>query len=149
MSHGDLYVVIRPIEVRIGSICSFTLLISVRILTVPSFLGDLYGGAHYSPSSSADLTPQGKSIVAAAMQFGNGETLPFTPCKKGYVPVVDGRRLFACPLHNKAREKRVGKENGIFRPGEINLNLLWTKMLRSATSTTGEKGARTTSTKLE
>lgn len=74
--------------------------------------------------ASAAETPQAKAIRTAAMKFGNGETLPFTPCKKGYIPLVDGtRRVYACPLHNKEREKRV-KRIG-FRKGEFDLAVFW------------------------
>ena len=59
------------------------------------------------------------------MRFGDGATLPFTPCKKGYKPIIDGKRFYACPLHDKARRKRVQKENGVFRKGEVDLNIFW------------------------
>lgn len=88
-------------------------------------IGDLYGGAHYTQSASADLTPQGRAIVAAAQRFGDGATLPFTPCKKGFIPVVNGRRMYACFHHDRFRRKRVAKENGVFRDGEADLNELW------------------------
>jgi len=73
------------------------------------------------------MTPQGRAIKQAAVDFGNGQTLPFTPCKKGYIPLVDGMRKVACPLHNVAREKRLEKENGRFRMGEIDLHCFWEK----------------------
>lgn len=95
---------------------------------IPFFIvatGDLYGGAHYLQSSSADMTPQGRAIQEASIRFGNGQTLPFTPCKKGFVPHVAGQRRYACPLHNRARQKRVLAANGRFRPGELNLETLW------------------------
>jgi hypothetical protein len=57
--------------------------------------------------------------------FGDGATLPFTPCKKGYMPVANGRNMFACSLHNESRHKRVAKEGGIFRKGEVDLNDFW------------------------
>jgi hypothetical protein len=94
--------------------------------------GDLYGGAHYSPSCSASLTPQGRAIQEAAIRFGDGATLPFTPCKKGYIPVAAGRNMFACPLHNESRQKRVTKEGGIFRNGEVNLAEFWSRIKDSA-----------------
>ena len=87
----------------------------------------MYGGAHYVDSSTATMTPQGRAIKQAAVDFGNGQTLPFTPCKKGYIPLVDGVRKVACPLHNLARERRLEKENGNFRMGEIDLNFFWEK----------------------
>ena len=104
---------------------------SLLTICTAQFAGDLYGGAHYSPSSSADLTPQGRAIQNAAIQFGDGETLPFTPCKKGYIPVVDETRMYACPLHTKERQKRVKRENNRFRKGEIDLNTFWTGLLVS------------------
>jgi hypothetical protein len=73
------------------------------------------------------MTPQGRAIKQAALDFGNGQTLPFTPCKKGYIPVVDGERKVACPLHNQAREMRLKKEGGTFRMGEIDLKCFWSK----------------------
>eukprot|EP00934_Nitzschia_sp_Nitz4_P002023 Nitzschia sp. Nitz4//scaffold38_size140716//61444//61992//NITZ4_003142-RA/size140716-snap-gene-0.162-mRNA-1//-1//CDS//3329550063//2023//frame0 len=87
--------------------------------------GDLYGGAHYIDSSTATITPQGRAIKQAAIDFGNGQTLPFTPCKKGYIPVVNNARRVACPLHNEAREKRLAREKWVFRKGEVNLNRFW------------------------
>ena len=89
--------------------------------------GDLYGGAHYIPSCSAALTPQGGAIQEAAVRFGDGATLPFTPCKKGYIPVlVNGRHMYACQLHNTSRQRRVTKE-GTFRSGETDLNEFWSR----------------------
>ena len=94
----------------------------------PTAKGDLYGGAHYIDSSAATMTLQGRAIKQAAIDFGNGRTLPFTPCKKGFIPMVKGQRMVACPLHNKAREKRLAKEKGEFRKGEFKLNRLWSKV---------------------
>ena len=79
-------------------------------------------------SSAATMTLQGRAIKQAAVDFGNGQTLPFTPCKKGFIPMVNGQRRLACPLHHKAREKRLAKENWEFRNGEFNLNRLWGKV---------------------
>jgi hypothetical protein len=59
------------------------------------------------------------------MKFGDGATLPFTPCKKGYNPVAGSRPMYACPLHDKQRRRRVTKEGGIFRKGEVDLNSFW------------------------
>ena len=67
------------------------------------------------------MTPQGRAIKKAGMDFGDGKSLPFTPCKKGYIPMVNGKRMVACPLHNKARTKRLEKEKGQFRKGEVDL----------------------------
>jgi hypothetical protein len=95
----------------------------------PTFKGDLYGGAHYSESAAATMTPQGRAIKKAAMDFGDGKSLPFTPCKKGYIPMVNGKRMVACPLHNKARTKRLEKEKGRFRKGEVDLEeTYWSKV---------------------
>lgn len=101
-------------------------------------VGDLYGGAHYIRSGSATLlTLQGKAILEAASKFGDGQTLPFTPCKKGYVPFVkEGfgkadaitfKRRYACPLHDEARRKRFERDGGLlaFRPGEVDLTIFW------------------------
>jgi hypothetical protein len=41
------------------------------------------------------------------------------------MPIVDGERKFACPLHDKERRKRVQKEG--FRKGEFDLNFLWSR----------------------
>lgn len=100
---------------------------SNKFLDCTSTTGDLYGGAHYLQSSSADMTPQGRAIQDASIRFGNGRTLPFTPCKKGFVPYAHGERKYACPLHHKARRKRVLGEGGRFRPGELDLHILWQK----------------------
>jgi len=93
----------------------------------PTPKGDLYGGAHYVQLSSATLTPQGQAIKEIAIKFGDGETLCFTPCKKGYIPVIHGERMYACPLHHKERRKRVKKEGENFRRGEVDLNEFWEK----------------------
>eukprot|EP00980_Cylindrotheca_fusiformis_P011971 scaffold2830_cov131-Cylindrotheca_fusiformis.AAC.92 len=73
------------------------------------------------------MTLQGKAIKQAAIDFGDGKTLPFTPCKKGFIPLLGEERRYACPLHNKAREKRLNKEKGKFRPGEVDLNIFWSR----------------------
>jgi hypothetical protein len=101
-------------------------------------IGDLYGGGHYSPSGSASLqTPQGKAILDTASKFGDGLTLPFTPCKKGYIPVSTTKkstndlssykRMYACPLHDNARRMRLQKDGGMtsFRKGEQDLTVFW------------------------
>lgn len=94
-----------------------------------SFSGDLYGGAHYSQSCSASLTPQGRAIHEASIRFGDGYTLPFTPCKKGYSPInATGECMCACPLHEAARRKRLevgGNKEPTFRAGEVNLTTFW------------------------
>lgn len=62
----------------------------------------------------------------AALKFGDGATLPFTPCKKGYQPFAGSKPMCACPLHDEERRKRVKKEAGVFRKGEVDLNIFWT-----------------------
>jgi hypothetical protein len=64
-------------------------------------------------------------MQAVALRFGDGETLPFTPCKKGFKPIAGSRPMYACPLHDKERRRRVTKEGGIFRKGEVDLNVFW------------------------
>lgn len=91
----------------------------------PTSNGDLYGGAMYLESSCATLTLQGRAIKEAAEKFGDGKTLCFTPCKKGYIPKIDGVRMCACPLHHKKRFRRIKKEGGNFRSGEMDLNAFW------------------------
>ncbi|CAJ1940234.1 unnamed protein product [Cylindrotheca closterium] len=76
-------------------------------------------------SSAAKMTLQGMSIQQAAVDFGNGQTLPFTPCKRGYIPIVNGQRMYACSFHDKARAKRLSKDNEVFRDGEVDLNIFW------------------------
>lgn len=94
----------------------------------PTSGGDLYGGSHYLESAASTLTPQGRAIKKAAVDFGDTKSLPFTPCKKGYIPIVDGYRKVACQLHNKARERRLERENWKFRKGEVNLECtFWIK----------------------
>ena len=95
----------------------------------PTARGDLYGGAHYM-QSAGNTTLQGQAIESAGKRFvcSKGEmTLPFTPCKKGFLPYCSstGQRMYACPLRNEARKQRFESENWNFRVGEVNLNLLW------------------------
>ncbi|CAB9498771.1 expressed unknown protein [Seminavis robusta] len=90
--------------------------------------GDLYGGSHYSKLCSSNMTLQGKAMQAAALRFGDGDTLPFTPCKKGYKPFASTKQImYACPLHDKERRQRVKKEGGLFRKGEVDLDLVFWK----------------------
>jgi len=61
-------------------------------------------------------------------KFGDGKTLPMTCCKKGYRPYssnngTSGHPMYACPLHDKERRKRVQKEG--FRQGEVPLTIFW------------------------
>jgi hypothetical protein len=125
----------------------------------PTNRGDLYGGGHYVDSASATMTPQGRAIADASRHFGDGRTLPFTPCKKGYLPFVVTKinndhsnasitdaentlsttngweRRVACPLHEKARRKRLAKENGKCRPGEADPAVLfWNSKLSADNS---------------
>lgn len=60
-----------------------------------------------------------------ALKFGDGATLPFTPCKKGYRPFQKGNQMYACDFHEKARRQRVTKADGKFRKGEVLLDLFW------------------------
>ena len=96
----------------------------------PTSHGDLYGGSLYLPSSCAELTPQGIAIQDVANRFGNGQTLPFTPCKRGYIPIVRGENMYGCHLHHRLRKARVHrKENGgSFRNGEFDLQLFWNNL---------------------
>lgn len=77
-------------------------------------------------SAAADLTPQGRAILEASSKFGDGKTLPFTPCKKYYNPFSEnGTRMYACRLHSDLRMKRLKKEGGIWRDGEKRLDEFW------------------------
>ena len=91
--------------------------------------GDLYGGAWVGVQSAAaegrDATPQGLAIKNASIRFGDGRTLPYPPCKRGYIPIVRGVRMYGCHIHHEARMKRVRKEDGKFRRGEQNLAAYW------------------------
>jgi hypothetical protein len=44
------------------------------------------------------------------------------------MPVANGRNMFACPLHNESRHKRVAKEGDVFRNGEVDLNEFWSRV---------------------
>mmetsp|Transcript_57302 Transcript_57302/g.170868 ORF Transcript_57302/g.170868 Transcript_57302/m.170868 type:complete len:182 (-) Transcript_57302:224-769(-) len=90
--------------------------------------GDLYGGAMYLQSSTVEgraATPQGRAIRDASYRFGNGETLPFPPCKRGYIPLVNGKRMYGCHIHSDDRTKRVRMNGGKFRLGEKPLTDFW------------------------
>jgi hypothetical protein len=104
------------VDVPWGHVCGY-----------PTAKGDLYGGAMYV--ASAAQTPQGRAIQEASIRFGDGRTLPFTPCKKGYMPLLndENRKMYACPIHNIQREKRVKQEGGCFRKGEFDLNHFWSR----------------------
>ena len=98
------------------------------------------------------MTPQGRAMKEVCIQFGDGKTLPFTPCKRGYLPMKGGKAIkevengsrkqqkqkqqkrnneimhtmVACSFHEKLRRKRLQKENNILRWGEVNVNeLFW------------------------
>ena len=63
-------------------------------------------------------------MQAVVQNFGDGKTLPFTPCKKGYQPQQQGAtRMYACPKHHVQRKKRVEKEG--WREGEVDLSIFW------------------------
>ena len=117
----------------------------------PTNRGDLYGGGHYLISSAATMTKQGKAIFETARRFAakpGDNTLPFTPCKRGYIPILttdksvdelDGekskskgcrrQRMVACSLHNELRLERLKKEGGKFRVGEVDLDkTFWSKL---------------------
>ena len=89
----------------------------------------------YLPSSCKDLTPQGKAIHQAAVPFGDGQTLPFSPCKRGFIPIVDGERKYAYHLHHEERMRRVNKESEMFRPGEMVLSKFWYRTYSSSHDT--------------
>lgn len=78
----------------------------------------------------------------AALRFGDGATLPFTPCKKGYQPFAGSKPMYACPLHDKERRKRVQKDSGVFRKGEVDLNMFWTASPTKAKSEDSRKVKR-------
>lgn len=73
------------------------------------------------------MTKQGRAILQASIDFGNRETLPFMPCKKGYVPynTKTGNFQVACPLHNDLRKARLDRENNECRPGEVNVRKIF------------------------
>lgn len=62
----------------------------------------------YIEAASANITSQGKAVRRASRIFGNGgKTLSITPCKKGYIPIVKGQKMYGCRLHSNARRKRL------------------------------------------
>lgn len=100
----------------------------------------MYGGAHYTASAACTL--QGKAIRSAAKQWGDGRTLSFTPCKRGFVPIKygkDGMQLLcACSIHHAQRWRRLfgpQKKHCDFatmctgkirlRPGEVDPRMFW------------------------
>jgi hypothetical protein len=91
--------------------------------------GDLYGGGHYIESSCANLTPQGVAIKQAAMIFGNGATLNYPPCKKGYLPIVKNKRMYACWIHHEKRKQRFEREGRKWRDDEQPLSIFWSSAL--------------------
>mmetsp|Transcript_6544 Transcript_6544/g.15911 ORF Transcript_6544/g.15911 Transcript_6544/m.15911 type:complete len:113 (-) Transcript_6544:304-642(-) len=84
-------------------------------------------------SSASTMTLQGKAIKRASIKFGDGKTLPFCPCKRGYIPVPDNNnnnnnktQLVACSFHEKARRKRLARDKGKLRGGEADpKSLFW------------------------
>lgn len=99
-----------------GYICGF-----------PIKSGDLYGGGHYIKSAASETTLQGQAIQAATREFGNGgRTLPFTPCKRGYQPILNGVKMYACHFHHRDRLRRfLSKQAQGYRPGEARLDTFW------------------------
>jgi hypothetical protein len=82
------------------------------------------------------MTLQGRAIHEAAVRFGDGTTLPFTPCKKGYLPTnVDGQPMFACAFHHEQRRRRFMKEKQQFRNGEVDLRMFWEAPVNDTTDT--------------
>lgn len=71
------------------------------------------------------MTQQGAAICEVSIKFGDRETLPFAPCKKGYHPLVNGVKMYACRLHHSKRKKRVVKEFHTYRLGETPLDSFW------------------------
>jgi len=53
--------------------------------------------------------------------------------------------MYACPLHNEDRRKRVTSEKGILRTGEVDLHLFWDT--RKEIDQESAKGATTASDK--
>ena len=96
--------------------------------------GDLYGGAQYIESAAASETlriPQGIAIQNATLLFGNGaRTLPFAPCKRGYVPICKetNERMYACSYHHKKRMERLKSEKWNYRVGEVVLDQFWSSL---------------------
>ena len=86
------------------------------------------------------MTPQGRAMQAAALRFGNGATLPFTHCKKGYKPFAGDEKMYACPLHHKERKRRVEKEG--FRKGEVDLNVFWQRRSQSTEGMNGREASQ-------
>ena len=93
-------------------------------------------------SSASKVTLQGRAIKQAAVDFGDGKTLPFCPCKRGYVPILKipsetggepaaaTKYMVACSFHEKARRKRLAREKGKLRRGEADPKaLFWTKVI--------------------
>lgn len=102
----------------------------------------MYGGSHYIASASENSTPQGRAIKDASRRFGDGKTLPFTPCKKYYNPYClpkdqeggdcgdssvgeDRIRMYGCRLHHEMRKRRLAREAGRWRKGEKKLSDFW------------------------
>jgi hypothetical protein len=83
---------------------------------MPSSGGDLYGGAVYVQSAAANLTPQGRAIAKTSQAFGDGKTMCFAPCKRGYVPIhhKTGERMWLPQLAASATisVSREQKRNG-------------------------------------
>ena len=116
------------------------------------------------------MTKQGRAIKQAAIDFGDRKTLPFTPCKRGYIPIIFGggdddnddndndnddkhqqqqqKRMVACSFHEKLRRKRLTKDKGKLRGGEVDPNMVfWSKAkAKKEYNTTSTSTAASTST---
>jgi len=109
------------------------------------------------------MTPQGRAIKQVSIDFGDGRTLPFAPCKRGYIPVKEVRssgsssgdgddgatdqlqkeykRMVACSIHEKFRRKRLARDKGKPRGGEADPNKLFWSQSDTATPTEPENRA--------
>mmetsp|Transcript_7189 Transcript_7189/g.17525 ORF Transcript_7189/g.17525 Transcript_7189/m.17525 type:complete len:151 (+) Transcript_7189:298-750(+) len=66
------------------------------------------------------MTLQGRAIKRAAIDFGDGKTLPFAPCKRGYAPWVEVR-----PKSRSDGAKRCDKgDNGVGGTAEEEGNVI-------------------------
>lgn len=106
-------------------------------------------------SSASTMTLQGRAIKKASIDFGDGRTLPYAPCKRGYMPLVQDvvrsknsngggngndnginvakddetqkgyKHMVACSFHEKHRRKRLARDKGKLRGGEADPNELF------------------------
>jgi hypothetical protein len=63
------------------------------------------------------------------MIFGNGATLNYPPCKKGYLPIVKNKRMYACWIHHEKRKQRFEREGRKWRDDEQPLSIFWSSAL--------------------